>query len=60
MLPCRRLTIVFVHLGAVKIYATAVEALRRKNERQDETQFTTNNDGFIPRLVLMNFFAGFF
>jgi hypothetical protein len=35
----------------VKIYATAVEALRKK-ERQDETQFTTNIDGFlsfIPR-----------
>jgi hypothetical protein len=30
----------------VKIYAAAVEALR-KNERQDETQFTTKIDGFL-------------
>jgi hypothetical protein len=37
------LMIVLVQLGAVKIYATAVEALRKK-ERQDETQFTTNID----------------
>jgi hypothetical protein len=35
-----RLTIVVVQLGAVKIYVAAVEALR-KEERQDETQFTT-------------------
>jgi hypothetical protein len=47
MLPGRRLIIVFVQLGAVKIYATAVEALRRKKERQNETQFTTNIDGFL-------------
>jgi hypothetical protein len=26
----------------VKIYVAAVEGLRRKKERQDETQFTTN------------------
>jgi hypothetical protein len=32
-----RLIIVVVQLGAVKIYAAAVEA-RRKKERQDETQ----------------------
>jgi hypothetical protein len=30
----------------VKIYAAAVEALRKK-ERQDETQFTTEIDGFL-------------
>jgi hypothetical protein len=49
MLPGRRLIIVVVQLGAVKIYATAaVEELRRKKERQDETQFTTNlSDGFF-------------
>jgi hypothetical protein len=47
MLPGRRLILVFVQLGAVKIYATAVEALREKKERQDETQFTTNIDGFL-------------
>jgi hypothetical protein len=38
-----------------------VEALRKK-ERQDETQFTTKIDGFlsfIPRWMLMYFFAGF-
>jgi hypothetical protein len=55
-----RLIIVVVRLGAVKIYVAAVEALR-KNERQDETQFTTKIDGFlsfIPRWMLMYFFAG--
>jgi hypothetical protein len=30
----------------VKIYVAAVEALR-KMERQDETQFTTEIDGFL-------------
>jgi hypothetical protein len=30
----------------VKIYVAAVEALR-KNERQDETQFTTKTGGFL-------------
>jgi hypothetical protein len=57
-----RLTIVVVQLGAVKIYVAAVEVLTR-NERQDETQFTTKVDGFlsfIPRWKLMYFFAGFF
>jgi hypothetical protein len=56
-----RLIIVVVQLGAVKIYVAAVEALKRK-ERQDETQFTTKVDGFlsfIPRWMLMYFFAGF-
>jgi hypothetical protein len=44
-----RLIIVVVELGGVKIYAVAVEALRKK-ERQDETQFaqfTTKIDGFL-------------
>jgi hypothetical protein len=41
----RPITVV-VHLGAVKIYVTAVEALRKK-ERQDETQFTIKIDGFL-------------
>jgi hypothetical protein len=40
------LMIVLVQLGAVKIYSTAVEALRKK-ERQDETQITTKIDGFV-------------
>jgi hypothetical protein len=31
----------------VKIYVAAVEALRKKKERQDETQFTTKIDGFL-------------
>jgi hypothetical protein len=31
---------------AVKIYVTVVEALR-KEERQDETQFTTKIDGIL-------------
>jgi hypothetical protein len=35
-----RLIIVVVQVGAVKIYVTTVEALRKK-ERQDETQFST-------------------
>jgi len=35
----RLVLIVVVQLGAVKMYVTAVEVLR-KNERQDETQFT--------------------
>jgi hypothetical protein len=37
---------VVLQLGAVKIYVTAVEALREK-ERQDKTQFTTKIDGFL-------------
>jgi hypothetical protein len=41
-----KLIIVVVHLGVVKIYVAAVEALRKK-ERQDETQFTTKVDGFL-------------
>jgi hypothetical protein len=40
-----RLTIIVVHLGAVKIYVAGVEALRKK-ERQDETKFTTKIDCF--------------
>jgi hypothetical protein len=43
-----------------------VAAELRKRERQDETQFTTEIDGFLsftfhpPPWVLMYFFAGFF
>jgi hypothetical protein len=57
-----RQIIVVVQLGAVKIYVAAVEVLR-KNERQDETQFTTKIDGFlsfIPCWMLVYFFASFF
>jgi hypothetical protein len=36
--------IVVVQVGAVKIYVTAVEALKKK-ERQDEAQFTTKIGG---------------
>jgi hypothetical protein len=43
---CLRLVIVVVQLGAVKIYVTAVEVLRKK-ERQDETRFITKIDGFL-------------
>jgi hypothetical protein len=32
-----------LQVGALKIYAATVEALK-KNERQDETQFTTKTD----------------
>jgi len=41
-----KLIIVVVQVGAVEIYVTAVEALRKK-ERQDETQFTTKIGGII-------------
>jgi len=34
-----RVIIAAVQVGAVKIYATSVDALKKK-ERQDETQFT--------------------
>ncbi len=57
-----RLIVVVAQLGSVKIYVAAVEALRKK-ERQDETQFTTQIDGFlsfIPPWMLMFFFAGLF
>ncbi len=57
-----RLIIVVVRLVAVKYYVAAMEA-RRKKERQDETQFTTKIHcflSFIPRWMLMYFFAGFF
>jgi hypothetical protein len=43
------LIIVVVQVGAVKIYVAAVEALR-KNERQDETQFTTKIDAFLSSI----------
>jgi hypothetical protein len=39
-----RVIIVVVEIGAVKMYAAAVEALRKK-ERGNETQFTTKNGG---------------
>jgi hypothetical protein len=35
-----RVIIIVVQIGAMKIYVTVVEAFR-KNETQDETQFTT-------------------
>jgi cytidylate kinase len=41
-----RVTIVVVQVGAVKIYVTAVEALRKK-KRQHETQFSNKIDGFL-------------
>jgi hypothetical protein len=46
----------------VKIYVTAVEALR-KNERQGEAQETIKIDGFLsftPTRMLMYFFGDFF
>jgi len=39
-----RVIIVIVQVGAVKIYVAAVEALRKK-ERRDETQCTTKIGG---------------
>jgi hypothetical protein len=48
-IECTRFdTIIIVQLGTMKIYVTTVEALKKK-KRQDETQFTTKFDGFIPR-----------
>jgi hypothetical protein len=46
------------------MYVGAMEALKKK-ERQDETLFTTKNDGFLSfilgcMLMLMYLFAGFF
>jgi hypothetical protein len=35
-----RVIIIVVQIGAMKIYVAAMEAFR-KNEMQDETQFTT-------------------
>jgi hypothetical protein len=49
----RRLIIVVVQSGAVKIYVAAVEALRQK-ERQDETQFTTKIDDFLSFILPSN------
>jgi hypothetical protein len=51
-------------VGAMKIYVAVVEALRR-NERQGETQFIIEIDGFLssPTLPPLNanvFFSGFF
>jgi len=47
----------------VKIYVAAVEALRKK-ERQDETEFTTQIDGFLslipPPLNAHVLFCSFF
>jgi hypothetical protein len=54
-----RLIIVVVQLGAVKIYAAAVEALRKK-EREDETQFTAKINGFSQFHPLLNANVGFF
>jgi hypothetical protein len=39
-----RVIILVAHIGAIKIYVAAVEALSKK-KRQDETQFTTKIDG---------------
>jgi hypothetical protein len=36
-----RVIIAALQVGAVKIYAARVEALKKKKERQGETQFTT-------------------
>ncbi len=50
-----RVIMVVVQVGAMKIYVAAVEALR-KNERQDETQFTTKIGGktsFGPNYLVL-------
>jgi hypothetical protein len=56
-----RLIIVVVHVGGMKIYVAAVEALR-KNERQGETQFTRNrwfSEFASTHWMLMYFFRKF-
>ncbi len=56
-----RLIIIDIRVGVVKIYVTAVEALREK-ERDYETQFSTKIDGslsFTPPLMLLYFFCRF-
>ncbi len=40
-----RVILVVVQVGAVKIYVTAVEALRKKEREEYETQFTTKIGG---------------
>jgi hypothetical protein len=42
-----RLILVIVLVGEVEVYVGAMEALRKKKERQDETQFTTKIDVFL-------------
>jgi hypothetical protein len=42
-----RIIIVALRVGAVKIYAATVEALKEK-ERQDETQFATKTEAPHP------------
>jgi hypothetical protein len=52
-----RVIIIVVHVGAVKITVTAVEALREK-ERGDETQVTTEIGGKTslgPRYFILFF-----
>jgi hypothetical protein len=44
-----RLIIVALQVGAVKIHAATVEALKKK-ERQGETEFTTKTDPPSPTL----------
>jgi hypothetical protein len=63
----RGIIIVVVHVGAVKIYVTTVEAVRKKRKtgsKQNETQFGTKSARCIsefdpppPSLSLMYFFA---
>jgi hypothetical protein len=40
-----RVIIVVVHVGAVKIYVAAVQAVRKKETQDDETQFTSKIRG---------------
>jgi hypothetical protein len=42
-----RLIIVALQVGAVKVYAATVEALKKK-ERQGETEFTTKTEAHPP------------
>jgi hypothetical protein len=52
-----RLIIVALQIGAVKIYAATVEALKKK-ERQGDTQFTTETE--VPPPLNANVFFFFF
>ncbi len=50
-----RLNIVALQVGAVKIHAATVEALKKK-ERQDETEFTTKTEVPHPWMWMLFIF----
>jgi hypothetical protein len=56
-----RIIIIAIHVGAMKIYVTTLEALRRKERgvKRGCTQITTKIDGFLSftPLMVMYFFC---